>query len=521
LDRRPGDLLAVHRVTKSFGHTRAVSDLSFELGRGEIVALLGENGAGKSTIIGVLAGLFGQDYDGELTIDGATYRPSDVADAERLGIVLIPQEINVVPDLSVAQTLFLNNEPTRFGFVDNLAMRRSARDVLDEFGVDVGAETRIGSLDLASQQLVIIARALHKEARILILDEPTAALTGDEADRLFDRLRTYRDHGTTCLFVSHRLAEVFAIADRILVMRDGTLAGDHRAEETSRVEIVDEMLGATSTPRAVRAAASGPQGRNLRVDRLTVASSRSSGRPLVDDVSFEVASGEIVGLFGLVGSGAGVVGKAIFGAWPGAVSGDVVIDGRHVSAASPQAAIADGIGYVAQDRRDALVGIHSVAENVVMADLAAFERGPFLDAAKVRTETRRRIDQLAIRTSGETAAVATLSGGNQQKVQVARWLVADTPILILDDPTRGVDVGARAEIHDILVGLAATGRALLMVSSDVGELLAICARVLVMRDGRLVHEVDASATTESALIAIAAGLDVEPGLAKQEGEPSR
>ena len=181
-----------------------------------------------------------------------------------------------------------------------------------------------------------------------------------------------------------------------------------------------------------------------------------------------------------------------------------------VTPGSPQAAIAEGIGYVAQDRRDALVGIHSVAENVVVASLAAFERGPFLDAAQVRTETRRRIDQLAIRTSSETAAVATLSGGNQQKVQVARWLVADTPILILDDPTRGVDVGARAEIHDILVGLAASGRALLMVSSDVGELLAICARVLVMRDGRLVHEVDASATTESALIAIAAGLDVEP-----------
>ena len=209
----------------------AVDDLSFDLGRGEIVALLGENGAGKSTIIGVLAGLFGQDYEGEMTIDGAPYRPANVADAERHGIVLIAQEINVVPDLSVAQTLFLNNEPTRWGFVDELAMRRVG-------GVDprrASASTsmprpRIGTLDLAHQQLVMIARALHKHARILILDEPTAALTGDEAQRLFDRLRAYRDRGTTCVFVSHRLAEVFAIADRILVMRDGTLVGDHRAE---------------------------------------------------------------------------------------------------------------------------------------------------------------------------------------------------------------------------------------------------------------------------------------------------
>ncbi len=313
----PRGVLSLDRISKSFGHNRAVADLSFELGQGEIVALLGENGAGKSTIIGVLAGLFGQDYTGELSIDGAPYRPSNVADAERNGIVVIAQEINVVPDLTVAQTLFLNNEPTRWGFVDGLAMRRSAFSVLSEFGVDVNAAARIGGLDLAHQQLVMIARALNKQARILILDEPTAALTGDEAERLFDRLRQYRDRGTTCVFVSHRLAEVFAIADRILVMRDGTLVGDHRKDETTRLEIVDEMLGATVQSRV--AAPLGPvaTGPSLSVRGLTVPSPRRGSRPLVDDVSFDVSAGEIVGMFGLVGSGAGVVGAAVFGAWPG------------------------------------------------------------------------------------------------------------------------------------------------------------------------------------------------------------
>ena len=505
----PNRLLTVRGVGKSFGRTIAVDELSFDLATSEIVALLGENGAGKSTIIGVLAGLFGQDYSGEITFDGLPYLPADVADAERHGIVLIAQEINVVPELTVARTLFLNNEPTRFGFVDGLAMRRAAASILDDFGIEVAAEARIGDLDLAHQQLVMIARALHKDARVLILDEPTAALTGDEAQRLFDRLRDYRHRGTTCVFVSHRLAEVFAIADRILVMRDGTLVGDHRADDTGRSEIVSEMLGETlgeSSGRRSAAAVGTPvDGRHLAVRGLTVPSLRAGARPLVDDVSFEVAGGEIVGLFGLIGSGAGVVGKAIFGAWRGPVNGDVEIDGASLDVSTPQDAIDQGIGYVTQDRRDALVGIHSIADNVVLASLFEFRRGAFLDGAKVRTESRQRVAQLAIRAPDETAAVATLSGGNQQKVQVARWLVADTPILLLDDPTRGVDVGARAEIHEILVELAASGRTLLLVSSDASELVTVCSRILVMRDGCLVGQFAADETTEGELIEVAAG----------------
>ncbi len=507
--------LGVRHVTKTFARTVAIDDLSFDLEAGEIIALLGENGAGKSTIIGVLAGLFGDAFDGELTLGGAPYRPVSVAHAERNGIVQIAQEINVVPELTVAQSLFLNNEPTRRGLIDHLAMRRAAVSILDEFGVDVDASQPIGTLDLARQQLVMIARALHKDARILILDEPTAALTADEAERLFDRLRAYRELATTCLFVSHRLAEVFAVADRILVLRDGVLAGDHQASETSRAQIVCEMVG--STPAR---SGSGDPGRvgscRLRVKNLTVTSSMASNRQLVDDVSFEIAAGEIVGLFGLVGSGSGVVGKAIFGGWRGHVTGRIEIDDELVAIRTPRDAVARGIGFVTQDRRDALVAIHSVAENIALASLRKFCSGPFLDGAQIRTESRRRIDQLGVRVPDETSAVATLSGGNQQKVQVARWLVADTPILILDDPTRGVDVGARAEIHAILKDLTGSGRAMLLVSSDASELLAVCSRIIVIRNGRVVHEAGVTGTTEGNLLEIAAGL---PHEARRTGQP--
>ena len=502
----PGTVIDVRHVTKTFGQTVAVDDLSFALDAGEIVGLLGENGAGKSTIIGVLAGLFGQDYAGELAVRGVAYRPANVADAERAGIVLIPQEINVVPELTVAQNLFLNNEPTRWGLVDQLEMRRAAVAVLAEFELDVDASRPMGTLDLARQQLVMIVKALHKHARLLILDEPTAALDGDEAERLFARLRSFRRRGTTSLFVSHRLAEVFALADRILVLRDGRLVGDHCGADASRAIVVHEMLGATVAERTLppRAMVSGR--RRMHVEQLTALSATAESRQLAEGVTFDVASGEVVGLFGLVGSGAEVVGKAIFGAWSGRVTGTIEIDDRAVTIRSPEDAIACGIGFIAQDRRDALVPIHSVAANMSMASLDRFEHGPFLDADEIRAAARHQIDQLRVRTPGEQSLVNTLSGGNQQKVQVARWLLADTPILILDDPTRGVDVGARAEIHTMLGELAAAGRALLLRSSDASELLAVCARVLVMRGGRLVGELVAAETSEGELIALAAGL---------------
>ena len=277
----PGTVIDVRHVTKTFGQTVAVDDLSFALDAGEIVGLLGENGAGKSTIIGVLAGLFGQDYAGELAVRGVAYRPANVADAERAGIVLIPQEISVVPELTVAQNLFLNNEPTRWGLVDQLEMHRAAVAVLAEYEVDVDASRPMGTLDLARQQLVMIVKALHKDAQLLILDEPTAALDGDEAERLFARLRSFRRRGTTSLFVSHRLAEVFALADRILVLRDGRLVGDHCGADASRAIVVHEMLGAPVAERMLppRAVVSGR--RRMHVEQLTGAicdSRRSSAR---------------------------------------------------------------------------------------------------------------------------------------------------------------------------------------------------------------------------------------------------
>jgi D-xylose transport system ATP-binding protein len=456
-----------------------------------------------------MAGLYRSEFEGQIELGGSQFTPGDVSSAEAAGIVLIAQEINVVPEFTVAQMLLLNREPTRFGLLDRELLEYEATQILAEFGVDVALNAKMGSLDLAHQQLVMIARALSTNAGVLILDEPTAALTSYESERLFERLRSYRDRGTSCIFVSHRLAEVFALADRIVVMRDGRLVGDHATTDTHRDEIVAEMLGderEVSSRAADRASA--PTGSNrLRVRGLSVYDQGPGGRTIARDVDLEVRAGEIVGLFGLVGSGAGPVAASIFGAWHGRTTGVVEIDGRRVDIDDPETAVANGVGFIAQDRRDALIADQTVAANIVLASLPRFSPHLAFDHASARSESNKRVNQLDIRTRSDQTLVHQLSGGNQQKVQVARWLTADTPILILDDPNRGVDVGARAEILQILRNLAAEGRSLLLVSSEARELLEVCDRILVMVEGRIVREFNAKDASETDLVRAAAAID--------------
>ncbi len=498
--------LALDHIRKAFPGVVAVDDVSVTLGGGQITALLGQNGAGKSTLIGVMAGLYGRDFDGAVTVGGEPFAPETVAAAEQAGIVLIAQEINVVPEFSVAEMLMLNREPTRFGLIDHDLLVHQATMILREFGVEVAATDRMGDLDLARQQLVMIARALSANARVLILDEPTAALTANEADRLFERLRSYRDRGTSCLFVSHRLAEVFALVDRILVMRNGQLVGDHMTSSTSRDEIVAEMLGDERGLDAVPVPGNRPAARKtrLRVKNFTVFDPGQSGRRVVDSANLAVAEGEIVGLFGLIGSGAGPLSAAIFGGWKGKVTGVIEVDGQPVEISSPEDAVRNGIGFIAQDRRDALVADQSVASNIVLASLPRFSARQFFDHASARAEANLRVSQLEISTRSNQTMVRQLSGGNQQKVQVARWLTAATPILILDDPNRGVDVGAGAEILRILRELANDGRSLLLVSSEARELLEVCDRILIIVGGRITAELDPATATESDLVSAAA-----------------
>jgi ABC-type sugar transport system ATPase subunit len=507
LPATPAPLLTATGIVKRFPGVLALDRMDLTIRQGEIVALLGCNGAGKSTIMQILAGVHPHgSYEGAITMRGQPFCATTVAQARALGVALVAQEVNVVAELSVAENMFLGAEPTRFGFLDEPARLARARAALAAFGVEVEASAPMGALDLATQQLVSIAAALSKDARLLILDEPTAALTDKEAQRLFERMRALRARGVSCIFVSHRLAEVFAIADRIVVMRDGRVGGVYAPEPGARDEVVRAMLGGALAEHAPAASSAGPGTVALEVRDLEVRDADGARRPLVSGLGLEVAKGEILGLFGLLGAGCGEAALAIFGAWDGPVTGRVLVDGHEVRIRQPADAVARGIGLVAQDRRQSLVHEHTVAENIVMASLLGVTRRGFLDVAAMRRVATDYVRRLAIKVPSVDTQVGTLSGGNQQKVQVARWLASGAKILLLVDPTRGIDVGTRHEINALWRQLAAEGHALLLVSSEAEELVAVCDRVLVLRNGELAGELGRAELDEERLLRMAAGM---------------
>ena len=505
-------LLTAAGIVKRFPGVLALDHMDLTVHAGEVVALLGQNGAGKSTIMQILAGVHAHgSYEGEITMRGRPFAAATVAQARAQGVALVAQEVNVVGELSVAENMFLGAEPRRAGwlapFLDEPARLARARAALAGFGVDVDARAPMSALDLATQQLVSIAAALSKDARLLILDEPTAALTDTEAQRLFDRMRALRARGVSCIFVSHRLAEVFAIADRIVVMRDGRVAGTYPGNTDSRDEVVRAMLGGALDNDARRDAARAADAEiALAVRDLVVRDVDGARRPLVNGLGLRVAKGEILGLFGLLGAGCGEAALAIFGAWEGPVEGQVFAFGRPARIREPADAVARGIGLVAQDRRQSLIAEHTVAENIVLASLPGVTRRGFLDTAAVRRVATDYVHRLAIKVPSVDTQVGTLSGGNQQKVQVARWLASGARILLLVDPTRGIDVGTRHEINALWRQLAEEGTALLLVSSEAEELVDVCDRVVVLRNGAPVGEVAGAALDEERLLRLAAGV---------------
>ena len=484
--------LELNSATKSFGAVAALTDGTIEIRPGEIHALVGENGAGKSTLVKILAGVFQPD-SGRFTVDGEDVSFRSPADSKAAGISVIYQEPTLFPDLTVAENIFIGRQPRgRLGLIDRATMRAEARELFTRLGVPVDPDRVAEGLSIADQQIIEIAKAISLDARILVMDEPTAALSGVEVERLFAVARSLRDRGTGILFISHRFDEVFDLCDRITVMRDGAFIATHDTPDITVDGLVREMVGrdiATLFPKQDAAIGEAV----LSVSNLTRAG-------VFTDISFDVRSGEIVALAGLVGAGRTEVARAVFGI-DRYDTGTVLLSGKPIRAHSPQSAIDAGMGFVPEDRRkQGLVMDLSVARNVTLTLRRTLARFGLINAKDERRVAEEWSARLQVKTGSQDLSVATLSGGNQQKVVIAKWLATAPRLLIVDEPTRGIDVGTKAEVHRLISELAVQGIAVLMISSELPEVLGMADTILVMHEGRISARLSRDEATAEAVL---------------------
>ncbi|WP_406099344.1 sugar ABC transporter ATP-binding protein [Streptomyces sp. NBC_01013] len=490
-------VLALEGVSKSFGAVRALRDVSLRLYAGEAHALAGENGAGKSTLIKALAGVHRPDT-GTVLLDGKPVEFHGPADARDAGVAVIYQEPTLFPDLSVAENIFVGRRPRRsLGRVDHRAITRAAADLFERLGVALGPDQPARGLSIADQQLVEIAKALSFDARVLIMDEPTAALTGAEVARLFGVVRALRAQGAAVLFISHRLEEIFALCRRVTTLRDGALISSEPLDQLSEDDLVRRMVGRDLGELYPK------QGADIGEVALDVR--RLTREGVFTDVSFDVRRGEIVGLAGLVGAGRSEVARAVFGV-DRPDGGEVEVLGQKLRPGAPSVAMAAGLALVPEDRRaQGLVMDMSIERNIGLTGFATATRGGLMNRAAERSRAVDWAVRLQVKYARLADVVGTLSGGNQQKVVLAKWLATSPQVLIVDEPTRGIDVGTKAEVHRLLSSLAAEGVAVLMISSDLPEILGMADRVLVMHEGRLAAEIPRSEATEETVMAAATG----------------
>ena len=486
-------LLRLEGVSKSFGGIRAVHDVSLDVRRGEVHVLLGENGAGKSTLIKMIAGVHEPD-EGRIVLEGEEVRIADTRASEALGIATIHQELNLVPGLSVAENLTLGRTPSRFGLVDRRAARQYARDAITRIGLDIDVDRPVGTLGVARQQMVEIAKALAMNARLLILDEPTAALTRSETDMLFGVVRELREAGVAMIFISHHLDEIEEIGDRITVLRDGT-AVETVSAGAGEAELVRLMVGREITDLYPR--------RRPEYGETLLEVSGLTRTGAFDDITLSVRAGEVVGLAGLMGAGRTEVLRAIAGA-DAYERGTVRVRGGELRKKNVAAAVGAGVGLVPEDRKSSgLVLGASVAENLGYATLGPTGRAGLADLRGQRHRSNEVADRLRIRMASLDQPVKGLSGGNQQKVVFGRWSMAGTDVLLLDEPTRGVDVGAKVEIYELVNAVTDKGGCVLLASSDLPEVISMSDRVLVMAHGRIVGELSADEATQDAVMSLA------------------
>jgi rhamnose transport system ATP-binding protein len=487
-------LLQLHGVSKSFGAVAALVSADLTLEAGTIHALIGENGAGKSTLVKIIGGLYQRD-GGDYLLDGETVHFHSTKDAKAAGIAVIYQEPTLFPDLSVAENIFVGRQPyTRLGTLDRAKMRKETKELTQRLGVPIDPDRQARGLSIADQQVVEIAKAISTGAKVIIMDEPTAALSGVEVDRLMGIARQLRDEGKGIIFISHRFDEVFSLSDTITVMRDGSYIATNRTAETTEDEIIRQMVGRS-------------------VENLFPKLPTTVGEPVLEvrdltsvgvfeDVTFTVRSGEIVCLAGLVGAGRSEIARAVFGV-DAYDSGSVTIGGARVPRKNPAAAMRLGMGFVPEDRRkQGLAMAAGVQTNVTMAIRASLARFGLITASLEEPSARTWAARLQVKTHALDTEAQMLSGGNQQKVVLGKWLATQPKLLIVDEPTRGIDVGTKAEVHRLLSELAATGVAVLMISSELPEVLGMADRVLVVREGRITADLPrADVTPESVMYA--------------------
>ena len=485
-------------ITKRFPGVQALDDVSLEIARGSCHALCGENGAGKSTLGKILAGIYEPD-GGRLFVDGREVAFTGPRDALAAGVGMVHQELAFCANLSIAENLCLAALPSERGFVERSELSKRANVMLAEIGAELDVSRPLGELTTAQQQIVQIASAVGSGARVVVFDEPTSSLSQVDAERLYELIDRLKQRGVTCIYVSHRMPEVFRLCDAVTVLRDGRNVGTRPSRELSETDLVQMMIGRAVSEYFPRPRRTAQSEELLRVDALSL-----PGK--FEDVSFTLHAGEVVGLAGLVGAGRSDVAAALFGIEP-AATGSIRVGGRVASVRTPRGAIELGIGLVPEDRkRQGLVQSESGLRNTSLTILDRLSRFSWIDRARERGIAQQYFDRLRVRAPSVDTVVAGLSGGNQQKIVLARWLAAQSKILILDEPTRGVDVGAKAEIHALIGELAEQGAAILLISSELPELLNLSDRILVLRAGRMAGEVARADASQERLLRLMAGL---------------
>lgn len=484
-------------INKSFGTNKVLKDAGFLLNDGEVHALMGENGAGKSTLMKILTGVYKKD-SGTVIVDGQEVTYKSPQEAEKAGIVFIYQELNVLFDLTVVENLYMGKEITKkCGICDMKAMRAGAKEIMDKLGVDIPVDAVMSELSVGQQQMVEICKALMVDAKVIIMDEPTAALTESETEGLFKVINSLRKKGVSIVYISHRMEEIFALCDRITILRDGSYIDTKNIKDLTMDDVVQMMIGREIGERFPK--------RDVKIgDEVLKVEGLSSGK-LFHDVNFSVRAGEVLGVAGLMGAGRTEIMQTIFGNLK-KDAGKIIIDGEEVSIKNPRQAIKAGIGFVTEDRKtEGLLLEKSIAENIEIANLGKVSKAGVLNKTKQGEIVNKGIEEFRVKCFGPWHECNNLSGGNQQKVVIAKWVYTDPKILILDEPTRGVDIGAKKEIYDVINDLAAKGVAVIMVSSELPEVLGMSDRIMVIREGEVRGIIDGKEADQAKIMTLATG----------------